>query len=317
MTQYDPGLFEPTDSGVQLATDLNGLVGSLYTNHKGPARPSYVRPGMLWIDDAGAVWLLKLFDGEQDITIAGFDPATHALTTAGVPTSRKVRTGAAFLLNGVAGTDAAPAEADLTADLLIKIDLAAKALTQSVWGAGVSDVVAPISPEQLAATIASQAGGGGWDLVVEDRKSSGTAAGLGVIGGWTTRALNTLVVNDLAATLSGNVVTIPLPGGVSEANYEVEWDAPGGAFLGSYTTALYDGSGALLAAGTPQTGTSYNSWLAINRSHGYARIHATASITLSVKQFFEASVAGGFAYLGRPSNSGNTEIYTRMRVRKV
>lgn len=127
MTQYDPGLFEPTDSGVQLATDLNGLVGSLHTNHKGPARPAYVRPGMLWIDDAGAAWLLKLFDGEEDITIAGINPATHQLQTAGVPATRKVKTGAAFLLNGVAGTDAAPAEADLSADLLIKLIFASTA----------------------------------------------------------------------------------------------------------------------------------------------------------------------------------------------
>jgi len=79
MTQYDTGLFEPSDTGVQLATDLNGLVDSLLTNHKGPARPSYVRPSMLWVDDSGSNWLLKLFDGTADVAIATINPTTHAV----------------------------------------------------------------------------------------------------------------------------------------------------------------------------------------------------------------------------------------------
>lgn len=97
---------------------------------------------------------------DSALAAALFDPALYstaaqieAMLDDYVPTSRKVRTGTAFLLNGVAGTDAAPAEADLTADLVIGFNLAAKALAQSVWDDGVSDIVAPISPEQLKAVV--------------------------------------------------------------------------------------------------------------------------------------------------------------------
>lgn len=156
MTQYDFGALSPADSGSTLAAKLSGVIPALLTNHKGPTRPSYTQPGMLWINDAGATWLLALYDGEQDITIAGINPTTHALTTAGVPTSRKVKTGAAFLLNGVAGTDAAPAEADLTADLLIELIFASLADTI----AGLRDDVA-VHPAGLKAAIAALASSSG------------------------------------------------------------------------------------------------------------------------------------------------------------
>lgn len=129
MTQYDFGALSPADSGPTLAAKLSGVIPALLTHHKGPTRPSYTQPGMLWINDAGATWLLNLFDGDEDVTIAGINPATHQLQTTGVPATRKVKTGAAFLLNGVAGTDAAPAEADLSADLLIKLIFASTAAT--------------------------------------------------------------------------------------------------------------------------------------------------------------------------------------------
>ena len=156
MTQYDFGALSPADSGSTLAAKLSGVIPALLTNHKGPTRPSYTQPGMLWINDAGATWLLALYDGEQDITIAGINPTTHALTTAGVPTSRKVKTGAAFLLNGVAGTDAAPAEADLTADLLIELIFASLADTI----AGLRDDVA-VHPAGLKAAIEALASSSG------------------------------------------------------------------------------------------------------------------------------------------------------------
>jgi hypothetical protein len=148
MTQYDFGALSPADSGPTLAAKLSGVIPALLTHHKGPTRPSYTQPGMLWINDAGATWLLNLFDGEEDVTIAGINPATHQLQTTGVPATRKVRTGSAFLLNGVAGSDEEPAEATLAADLLIKLIFASTAV--SIEGAR-EDL--PVHPAGMKAAI--------------------------------------------------------------------------------------------------------------------------------------------------------------------
>lgn len=157
MTQFDFGVLEITHTGAALATKLNGVVGALLTQHRGPARPAYVQPGMLWIDDSGSLWLLKLYDGTGDIAIAAVDPDTHAVVTHFVPDGRKLRAGKGLKLNGVAGTDAVPAEADLTADLLFGFDLSAFAALQALWNAGADEGLHPISPAQLKAAIAALA----------------------------------------------------------------------------------------------------------------------------------------------------------------
>jgi hypothetical protein len=79
MTQYGYEPLSPDDSGSTLLERMNGVVPALLTNHKGAVRPGYVQPGMMWVDDSGATWLLKLFDGVADATLASIDPATHAL----------------------------------------------------------------------------------------------------------------------------------------------------------------------------------------------------------------------------------------------
>ena len=83
MTQYGYEPLSPDDSGSTLLERVNGMVPALLTNHKGAARPAYVQPGMMWIDDSGATWLLNLFDGADDVAFAMFDPATHTVALAG------------------------------------------------------------------------------------------------------------------------------------------------------------------------------------------------------------------------------------------
>ncbi len=129
MTQYGYEPLSPADSGSTLLERINGVVPALVTNHKGPARPGYVQPGMMWIDDSGSQWLLNLYDGASDVAIAAIDPDTHTVVAAYVPPSRKLKVGAGLVLNGVAGTDAEPAEADLTADLAFTMAFATPAVT--------------------------------------------------------------------------------------------------------------------------------------------------------------------------------------------
>lgn len=157
MTQYGYEPLSPEVSGSTLLARVNGVVPALLTNHKGAARPAYVQPGMLWIDGSGATWLLNLFDGTSDVPIAKIDPETHALVSSFVPLTRKLKIGSGLLLDGVAGSDAEPADADLSADRLLGIDLAAKALSPELWGAGVATTEAPISPAKLAAAIVAKA----------------------------------------------------------------------------------------------------------------------------------------------------------------
>jgi len=78
MSQSDFGTIDPnTKSGATLATDLNAWRDALHSLHKGAARPSYVAAGTLWIDDAATPWLLKLYDGADDITLGSVNATTN------------------------------------------------------------------------------------------------------------------------------------------------------------------------------------------------------------------------------------------------
>lgn len=87
MTQYGYEPLSPEDSGSTLLERLNGVVPALLTNHKGAARPAYVEPGMMWIDDSGADWSLNMFDGSSDVHFASISPADHSVVLAGRETN--------------------------------------------------------------------------------------------------------------------------------------------------------------------------------------------------------------------------------------
>lgn len=113
MSQYDFGTIDPnTKDGTALANDLNLWRTALNTNHMGAARPSYVVPGMMWIDDSltpnHAVYL---FDGTQDILLANYDSTTHVYTPA---------FGGGNVVGPALATDNALARYDLTTGRLIQ-----------------------------------------------------------------------------------------------------------------------------------------------------------------------------------------------------
>jgi hypothetical protein len=85
MSQYDFGTIDPTQkTGTQLAADLNSWRTALHSCHVGPARPSYVLRGMLWINDnAAPVHVVYFFDGTTDIELFRFDSVTHVGTVPG------------------------------------------------------------------------------------------------------------------------------------------------------------------------------------------------------------------------------------------
>src|SRR5262249_30745150 len=83
MSQFDFGNIDPyVVDGVQLAGDLNQWRDALYSKHRGAVRPSYVVPGVDWINDAAgaAAWSWGFYSGaaKGDLPLFSID------TVAGV-----------------------------------------------------------------------------------------------------------------------------------------------------------------------------------------------------------------------------------------
>lgn len=79
MSQFDFGNLESPLSGETLINgNLEPWRTALHTQHSGNARPDYVQIGMIWVDTSGSPWLIKQFNGSNDITLLAVD--TTALT---------------------------------------------------------------------------------------------------------------------------------------------------------------------------------------------------------------------------------------------
>ena len=77
MSQFDFGTLNPyTESGIQLASDLNSFRDSVHTTNSGSSRPSYVQQGTIWMNTATTPWTLYMFDGAQDIAIGTINATT-------------------------------------------------------------------------------------------------------------------------------------------------------------------------------------------------------------------------------------------------
>jgi hypothetical protein len=86
MPQYDFGTIDPyTADGVQLAAMLNNWRDAVHSWHRGPSRPLYVVPGMMWVNDSGGPtgWVINLYMGPSigDRPVGTYDTTTGAITT--------------------------------------------------------------------------------------------------------------------------------------------------------------------------------------------------------------------------------------------
>jgi hypothetical protein len=87
MSQFDFGTIDPfVINGVTLTSWLNQWRDAIHSLHRGPARPSYAVPGMMWIDDTGgdADWLVKVYASPAigDVPLWHIDTTTGAITYA-------------------------------------------------------------------------------------------------------------------------------------------------------------------------------------------------------------------------------------------
>ncbi len=305
MTQYGYEPLSPADSGSTLLERINGVVPALVTNHKGPARPGYVLPGMMWIDDSGSAWLLNLYDGASDVAIAAINPQTHVPVETFVPLTRKIKVGSGLSLDGTNGADANPAEGDLSIDRLLGINLAAKALTPAVWAGGADETEAPISPVKLAATIAAHNKSAVPDLIVEEQKAAGSVGTAATAGAWSKRGLNTIVQNTIGATMSSSVVTLPA------GTYFAQFSASGQS-LNGHVAALRDTAGVVKVLG--ETMHTYSNTSGMNQSTGAGKFTLAATTAVELDHY---AVTGGLLGPAVGTQGVVTCIFSRLVIWKV
>ena len=159
----------------------------------------------------------------------------------------------------------------------------------------------------LSASGAGASGSGAPDIIIEDRKTSGTPGGTFTAGSWLVRDLTTAVVNNVAAaSFAGNRITLPA------GEYFARWSCPASA-CGAHRSTLYNETdAAVIAYGTserevPGTGDT-------SRSEGSAIFSIGASKTFLLQhQCGTTAATNGF---GQPSSLA-VEIYSRLEIWKV
>jgi len=80
MTQFALGTIPLTTSGPALAAMIQSQRDANNTSHYGATEPSYKVKGMIWLDDSGTPWLLKIYDGSAWTQIGTFNATTDIFT---------------------------------------------------------------------------------------------------------------------------------------------------------------------------------------------------------------------------------------------
>ena len=266
---------------------------------EGPVGP----PGIIIGTDSGAgtANAIKVATSQPVVTGSAVRFTVYRVNT-GSPVTVSFDSATALTIKMNDGTD--PATDYLTAGLQVVGFVDTGAGTFRLITDPVASSLVSAAANAIAAANAA-AGAGSWHVVVEDQKTSGTAAG-SAIAGTQTRALNTLVENSIGASLSGDVLTLPA------GTYEAEWDAPAYAING-HKANLYNVTGAaVLGVGT----TEYNYSYALN-SRSFGRAKFTLSATSGIRINHYTNAARATDGLGVACSSGSVEVYSRLRVRKL
>ena len=152
------------------------------------------------------------------------------------------------------------------------------------------------------------AAGGAPDVIVEDRKQSGSGGGPFTAGAWITRDLNTLSRNTIGATLAGNALQIPA------GTYVAKWRCP------AYATHQHQSKLRDVTNGADYPGagsySDHNNPFASTDSIGGASftIGATASLQLQHQAAVSSPISNG---LGVASSFGISNVYSQLWLWKV
>lgn len=74
-------------TGTQYRTQDNDRYAATLTMHSGSSRPTYSVAQTLWCDTSGTPWILKMYDGADDISIGTVNASTNAFAPSGAVTS--------------------------------------------------------------------------------------------------------------------------------------------------------------------------------------------------------------------------------------
>jgi hypothetical protein len=181
------------------------------------------------------------------------------------------------------------------------------AASSLVAGATIASSPAQTDLSTKVATTANVKANRGWDVWVEDQKTSGTSPGNSVASAWTTRDLNTIVTNLVGATISANKVTLP------DGTWEIEADAP---FFctDAVRIRIYNVTDAAIAGIGPAVQSNHNYFTTVSAM-------ARCIVTIAAPKEFRLDYYAAYAFvggLGMPlAGSGVTEVYSRFRAKRI
>lgn len=145
-------------------------------------------------------------------------------------------------------------------------------------------------------------------MIVRDEAPSGTEGGGAVAATWTTRALDTVLVNTIAgASLAGNAITLPA------GDYLIQARAPG-YYVGRHRIRLYDtGASAVLAVGASAFSTTSGASGTVSDAWMQVRLSLASSTTMRLEHWTETTKT--INGLGVASSvAGVAEVYASLVV---
>lgn len=207
------------------------------------------------------------------------------------------------------------------ADILQGYDSATKKFwvrsLEAGTGITIDPVEYPVGSGKYKLKISASASSGGtssgvWGLVVEDQRAAGVSSDAATTT-WSRLALNTIVSNDLSASLSGNTVT-----GLAAGPYYAEWRSMG-ANCGRFRSRLVNATtNAVL--GLSSSGYSNTTEESNNAVTGQVEFTLAAGQALALDSIAETATGQtetcNWGWHGLAA-WGVVEVYTQLRLQKI
>ncbi len=198
MSQYDFGnLSSPLAGSVFIDTHLEPWRNALHSMHSGTSRPSYAVAGTMWLDTTTTPWVVKVFDGTDDISIGTINATTNVFTPSGsyVPFTAASASGAASIQlaedtdNGT-NKVTVQAPASLTSDATVELPshagtiLANTLTTVTASGTSVDFTGIPATARYIAIAVSGLSASSTGEIIVQLGNSGGveTTGYLGAAG---------------------------------------------------------------------------------------------------------------------------------------
>lgn len=190
MSQYNFGdLSSPTSGTALINTHLEPWRNALHTMHSGSSRPSYAVAGLMWLDTTSTPWIVKMFDGTEDITIGTVNATTNAfaLPSGNVALSNLANLAQDQFIGRITASTGVPETATITAAARTVLDDTTVATMVNTLGGAASSgsgglirATSPTinQPNIVGVTTNSSAAAGSVGEYIESVVASGSAVSL-------------------------------------------------------------------------------------------------------------------------------------------